>query len=100
MAKDILNGKGKTIIAVFVLVATVVAAFVWAQADIKAGDTKADMIIADADDLKIEGCNPAGKNKFDIALIQKDIKTIQTSQKEMRKEQTVGFKEILDRLPE
>ena len=50
--------------------------------------------------LELDGCDPAILNKFDIALVQKDIETIQKSQVEMRTEQKVGFTEILKRLPE
>ncbi len=50
--------------------------------------------------LELDGCDPAILNKFDIALVQKDIEVIQTSQREMRVEQKAGFKEILKRLPE
>lgn len=50
-------------------------------------------------ELEQDGCAPAEKNRFDIALIQKDIATIQKTQTEMRLEQKKGFKEILDRLP-
>lgn len=60
----------------------------------------------DLDDLEIEGCKPAKKNTFDVALVQKDILTIQKSQtkmeleqREMRTEQRASFKEILKRLP-
>jgi len=49
--------------------------------------------------LEIDGCKPSDKNKFDIALIQKDIVAIQESQAGMRTEQKEGFRAILERLP-
>ena len=54
---------------------------------------------SDIDELEKEGCDPANKHKIDIALIQKDIKTIQKDVSLNRKEQQDGFKEILNRLP-
>jgi len=95
------NGRTRaaTILTAIVILATVVAAFVWAQADTRAVDTKATGIKESQAILKKEGCNPARQNKFDIGLVQKDIKAIQKSQEAMGTEQRKGFKEILDRLP-
>ncbi len=96
------NNKTKLIgvgLTALVIVAGVIVSFVWAQADIQAVDVKADNIIDAADDLELEGCKPAQKNKFDVALMQKDISTIQKTQTDMRREQKQGFKEILNRLP-
>lgn len=50
-------------------------------------------------ELKQDGCKPANKNILDIALMQKDIQIIQTTQTQMRVEQKAGFREILERLP-
>ncbi len=107
------GGKAKWIgigLTTLGMTAAVIVSFVWAQADIKAVGVKADgikeiMIHKDADIeksmvlLKEGGCAPSNKNKFNIALMQKDISTIQKTQTEMRTDQKAGFKEILDRLP-
>ena len=86
-------------LAAFVLLGTIIATFVWAQTDIKAIDTKTAIIIENVSELKTDGCKPATKNTFDIGLIQKDIATIQESQKKIEEQQKEGFKEILKRLP-
>ncbi len=52
------------------------------------------------EELEEDGCKPAQVHKIDIALIQKDIKTIQKDVAANRTEQQTGFKEILKRLPE
>lgn len=54
-----------------------------------------ERIVADADDLEVKGCEPAGKNKLDIALIQKDIETLRKSSEAIQ----ADTKEILKRLP-
>lgn len=82
----------------FLVIAGVITSYVWTQADVKAVDVRADVIVADIDDLELEGCKPAQKNKFDVALVQKDVQTIQKDVAEMRTEQKEGFKEILKRL--
>jgi hypothetical protein len=71
------------------------------QAEAIEGQTEATVT------LKVEGCKPAQRNKFDVALVQKDIQTIQSTQstiqadvKDLRKEQREGFRAILERLPE
>ncbi len=106
-------------IAVLVIVAGVLIYFV--RTEVQAVDTKVEAktksnedaikgslkaithireeAAADVKDLEIEGCKPSTKNKFDIALVQKDIKFIKDEQKAIRTEQTAGFKEILERLP-
>ena len=55
-------------------------------------------IVADVDDLDIEGCGPSQKNKFDVAIVQHDITSIQQDVEEMRTEQQQGFREILEKL--
>ena len=59
-----------------------------------------EAIVADTDELEIDGCDPAKKNTFDIALFQKDMETMQISVKDMRQENKEGFKAIMERLPE
>ena len=86
-------------IPVIVIIVGVAGSFVWGQADTRAVDIKADGIKEHLDTMKVEGCKPAVKNKLDIALVQKDIATIQKTQTEMRTEQQTAFKEILKRLP-
>lgn len=76
-----------------VIVAAVIAAFVWAQADIKAVDTKAIGIKEDIVLLKNEGCLPARKNIINITKIEGQLETMQTEQRE-------AFGEILRRLPD
>ena len=99
MAKG--NGKWMvgTGITVFLVIAGVIASYVRTQAGVKAVDVRADAIVADADDLELDGCKPAQKNTFDVALVQKDIVVMREDIKEMRTEQKEGFKEILSRLP-
>lgn len=110
MAKSsTLRNIGIVVTIAFVF-ASGIASFVWTQADVKAVDTKIDThttlqeekfsrIIADADDLELEGSKPARKNKEDIIVIKKDISTIKEDVADMRTEQREGFKEILKRLP-
>lgn len=93
MAKT--NGKIKLIVGV-IIIAGIFAGLVTTWAGYGTGIS---INTGDITSLEIEGCKPSGKNEFDIALIQKDIDTIQKSQADMRAEQKVGFKEILDRLP-
>ncbi len=50
-------------------------------------------------ELKKEGCKPSGENTLDVALMQKDIATIQEDVSEIKTEQKEGFKAILERLP-
>jgi len=50
-------------------------------------------------ELKIDGCKPSIKNKFDIALMRKDIVSIQKTQEDILAEQKEGFQKILNRLP-
>lgn len=76
-----------------------VATWVWQQAEAKAIAKEVEAIVEEAETLTAEGCKPANRNMFDIALIQKDIVIIQKTQKTMSLEQKEGFKEILKRLP-
>ena len=64
---------------------------------LKAADTE---IVKDLKELEEEGCKPAVKSKFDVAINKKDITTIQESMKEFRTEQKKGFEQILSRLRE
>ncbi|HDY89126.1 MAG TPA: hypothetical protein ENH82_13555 [bacterium] len=96
MAKDRTQiSLWKLIIAIMMIVATTVAGFVWAQADIKAIDVKANSIIADAKDVEIEGCKPSQKNGRSIDLIEYRLDQIQTTQTTIQ----ADTKEILKRLP-
>lgn len=81
------------IIALAVLLTGIVTAWAVYGEDIK---DNAKAIVK----IDIEGSKPAVQNKMDIALVKKDITTIQGDIKEMRTEQRAGFKEILKRLPE
>lgn len=54
---------------------------------------------ADIAELEDEGCKPANKAKFDVALMQKDITVMKEDIGDMRTEQKAGFKEVLERLP-
>ncbi len=89
---------------VLVIVTAVIASFVWAQADIKAVNVKADGIKENVGLLKTEGCKPANKAKNDMAVfkvaVQKDISAIQEDVDTMQKTQNTAFREILRRLPE
>ena len=83
-------GLGLTTLA---MITAVIVAFVWAQADIKAVDVKADSIVEDVKILKFEGCLPSRANTNDITEIKTRLDTIQTTQ-------TKNFREILRRLPD
>lgn len=76
-----------------VIIATVIAVFVWAQADIKAVDIKAEGIKEDVGLLKAEGCLPARKNTNNITKIEAQLETMQD-------ENRIAFREILRRLPD
>ena len=94
MAKG--NGRLRLIgliVTLVVLLAGVVATWAIYGEDIE--DNTADIV-----KLEKDGYAVADTNKFDIALIQKDIETIQRTQKDMRREQRKGFEEILKRLPQ
>ena len=86
------------------IITAVIASFVWAQADIKAVDTKANSIKEHVGLLKVEGCKPANKAKNDMAVfkvaVQKDISAIQKDIGNIQTIQSEGFEEILKRLPE
>lgn len=59
-------GLGVTIL---IIAAGIITSFVWAQADIKAVNVKADS-------LKEDGCKPSKSNREDILVIQTDLKYI------------------------
>ncbi len=86
-------------IPLIVIIVGVVGSFVWGQADTRAVDIKADGIKEHLDIVREEGCKPTISLRLDMALVQKDIATIQKSQTEMRTEQQTAFREILLRLP-
>ena len=101
MAKN--NSKIKWMgigLTALLIIGTVIATFVWAQADIKATDTKAEGIKVSVETLKTEGCKPTIPLRLDVALVKKDIAVMKEDISDMRVEQKAGFKEILSRLPE
>lgn len=75
------------------LIAVIVASFVWVQADVKAVDTKTEVIKTNIAEMKKEGCLPSRDNGNSITKIQIQLETIQTQQE-------TAFTEILKRLPE
>ncbi len=99
MAKESKIGWIKLGLTAFGMVILLITAFVLAQSDIKALDTKTDGIKEDAALLKEDGCRPSGKNTFNVGLMQKDITAIKDDIKKIETAQTDGFKEILSRLP-
>ena len=54
----------------------------------------------DVNYLNTEGCKPAREHITDIALIQQSIKSIDTTQKEMREEWTTGQEAIIKAINE
>lgn len=102
MAKDS-NGRTKwigTLIILVVLVAGIGGT--WALNGENIEDNTIAIIKLDKD-----GCKPTITLNLDVALMKKDIGTIQTSQdemkfeqREMRTEQQKAFHEILKRLPQ
>ena len=82
-------------LAALALLGTIIATFVWAQADIKAVDTKALAIIEDVDDLKADGCKPSSKNTNSINVINYRLDALQKTQNQVQSD----TKEILRRLP-
>ncbi len=92
MAKN--NGNYKLI--GFILTAAVLFASIVGTWTVYGEDIKDNT--EDITKLEDDGCNPANKAAFNIALIEKDIETIQKSQNQMRTEQKAGFREILSRL--
>ena len=96
------NSKVKWIrlgFAALLIITAVIASFVWAQADIKAVDVKADGIKENVIILKEEGCKPTIPLKLDVALVKKDITTLKDDVAAIKTEQKTAFKEILRRLP-
>ena len=75
------------------LMAVIIAAFVWVQADVKAVNTKTEVIKTNIAEIKTEGCLPSRDNGNSITKIQTQLKAIQTQQQ-------TAFAEILKRLPE
>ena len=91
--------------AAAVLLIPGIVAFVWAQADVKAVDVKADAIriesgeadndlAFDIGELKKDGCKPAIKHETDITVLQTQWESIQTEQRAIR----TDTQEILKRL--
>ena len=80
------------IVSLAVLFAAIVTA--WAIYGENVKDNTADIA-----ELEEDGCKPANKAALDVALMQKDITTIQGDISNMRTEQKAGFKEVLKRLP-
>ena len=90
------NNKARWIgltLTAFVIFATVIGNYIWVQADVKAVDTKSNVIVKNMDELKEEGCLPSRVNGDSIIRIEGRLETIQTQQQ-------TAFKEILERLPE
>ncbi len=50
----------------------------------------------DIAELKVEGCKPSGKLVTKMAVVETNIAAIQDDMKEMRQEQKVGLKQILE----
>ena len=75
------------------IVAAIIVSFTWVQADVKAVDTKTEVIKTNIADMKTEGCLPSRNNGNSITKIQTQLETIQTQQQK-------AFTEILKRLPE
>lgn len=95
------NGKLRLIglgLTIFVIIAGIITNFVWAQADIKAVNVKAD-------DLKEDGCKPAQTNGADMKLVEFRLNSIdkgmgefRTEQREMRTENKQAFEAIMEKL--
>ncbi len=49
----------------------------------------------DVDELKVDGCDPSGENRTNIAVIDTKLQNIKTDVAELRIEQRVDTKEIL-----
>lgn len=57
-----------------------------------------ETIVEDADDLKIDGCDPAKDVTGKYDLVEYRLGRIEVQQTEMRKEQKEGFRDIIERL--
>ena len=79
-------------LASLMIIATVITAFVWAQADIEAVNIKTEVIVSKTEVMKIEGCLPSRANGNSITRIDTRLDS-------MQREQRTAFKEILRRLP-
>lgn len=107
MAKE-KNGIGWIKLAVYLAIVLVSVVLAYATLT-KESALQAEAIEHQAEDtatLKTDGCDPSGDNTLNVALIQKDISTIQSTQstiqadvRGLRAEQQAGLKEILERLP-
>ncbi|KKL58864.1 hypothetical protein LCGC14_2221080 [marine sediment metagenome] len=75
-----------------IIIAGIITAFLQAQADIEAVNTKADAIVKTSEVMKIEGCLPSRANGNNITRIDTRLDS-------MQREQRTAFKEILRRLP-
>ena len=80
-------------ITILGIITIVVATFVSSQADVRAVDTKTNVIESSISELKVEGCLPARDNGNSITRIETQLETMQL-------EQRTAFTEILKRLPE
>lgn len=93
------NGNRVKWISLGVSVLVLIVGVVLAWGDLGKADAlqseRTTSISLKTDILKDDGCKPSQKNKFDIALVQKDIETIQTAQKAILDD----TQEILRRLP-
>ncbi len=97
------NGKVKWIGIVIValgLLVSVIGSFIWAQADIKAVNTKANGIVEDVDDLEEDGCKPAQKIKIKVAVLENSVQRIEKDVTEMRVEQTTRHTELMKAIRE
>ncbi len=89
-------------ITLTILVLGIYGTFIWAQADIKAVDIKADNISEGVTTLKKEGCDPTDMLKYKMLSVEKDMETVQKDIADFRSEQTTikeNTAEILRRLP-
>lgn len=97
------NSKAKwVIVAIMVsgVIAATITTFVWAQADIKAVDIKADGIETKQVELKEEGCLPARANDKAIGKIEIHLTNIDTRLDTLNTQQTAGFKAVMEKLNE
>lgn len=99
MAKK--NGKTKWIyigLMILGMVAAVITTFVWAQADIKAVNTKADGVKEDVVELKAEGCLPARETDKGMGIIKNEMKSIGVRIDDMATQIDLRQKNIDDRI--
>lgn len=99
MAKDSGISKNTPIKLTVGLLIIIGGGLVWVASGISNHNAEGKAISLKVEKLDEDGSKPAKKNTLGLALVEKDINTIQSDVSDLKAAQEVGFKEILRRLP-